>query len=157
MVLSVHCCEKHVALNNVSMKNITVETQQWVVFLLSFYVSLSTIWKSSVCMRSPRQFCRILKASNVKFPFSPAGIDRFDTCGRRDGEIWRIQWTLFATCTISSENLRHSVLGLIQSGLFPFHGCWSVNLSVFRPTFLQPDGMYLYTESGIRVWFIRNK
>jgi hypothetical protein len=105
----------------------------------------------------PRHFCWILKACNVKFPSSPNGINRSDTCGRRDGEIWRIQRTPFATCTISSENLHYPVLGLIQSGLFSFHGFCSVNFSVVRPTFLQPAGMYLYTESGIRLWFIRNK
>ena len=40
-----------------------------------------------MCMRNARHFCRILKASNVKLPSSPTGINRFDTTGRRDGEI----------------------------------------------------------------------
>jgi len=40
MVLSVHCCGTHVALNNVKIKNIIVETQQLVALLSSCCVSL---------------------------------------------------------------------------------------------------------------------
>jgi len=107
--------------------------QQWVVFLSSRCVSLSTIWISLVCMRSARHFCRILKASNVKSHSSPSGSNRFYTCGRRDGEIWRIQWALFATCTsiFASKNRHHLALGFIQLGLFLFAVVGPPNFPLF--------------------------